>query len=154
MESRPLPFIPTRLKIHEVAVVPMFAPMITPTVSLSVNIPAFTSPTSITVTAELDWMTAVTPAPRHNPLKLLEVRRASEFLSLSPVCFSSARVIHFMPNIKRASPKTNKKIWVTSSISNDRPLSKRSIGICMQKNGQAERLSDYPDKHFNKSHYL
>ena len=47
--------IPDRLKIHEVMVVPMFAPMIIPTACVSfIMMPELTNPTTITVVAEDD----------------------------------------------------------------------------------------------------
>ncbi len=46
--------IPLRERIQAVSVVPMLLPMITPTVCPSSMTPEFTSPTSITVTAEED----------------------------------------------------------------------------------------------------
>ena len=44
--------IPPRLNIHAVTVVPIFAPIITPIDCLSVIIPEFTKPTTITVVAD------------------------------------------------------------------------------------------------------
>ena len=58
---------------HAVMVVPMFAPIITPTAWLNVRIPAFTKPTTMTVVAELLWMMAVITAPRRTPKSLLSV---------------------------------------------------------------------------------
>ena len=48
------PSIPVRLKIHEVAVVPIFAPIIMPTACDSRIMPELTKPTTITVVAEDD----------------------------------------------------------------------------------------------------
>ena len=48
------PSMPARLSIHEVMVVPTFAPMITPTAWRSVISPEFTKPTTMTVVAEED----------------------------------------------------------------------------------------------------
>ena len=45
---------PSNDTIHAVIVVPMFAPIITPTACESVNRPAFTKPTVITVVADED----------------------------------------------------------------------------------------------------
>ena len=47
-----VPCSPVKLRIHAVAVVPMFAPMMMPTAWLSVMIPPLTKPTVITVVAE------------------------------------------------------------------------------------------------------
>jgi len=46
--------IPVKLRIHEVTVVPMLAPIITLMACLNTIIPEFTKPTTITVVAELD----------------------------------------------------------------------------------------------------
>ena len=48
------PCNPERLKIQEVTVVPIFAPMIMPTARCSVMMPEFTKPTTITVVADDD----------------------------------------------------------------------------------------------------
>ena len=48
------PSIPTRERIQAVTVVPMFEPIITPTVWLRLIIPELTRPTSITVMADDD----------------------------------------------------------------------------------------------------
>ncbi len=73
------PLTDTRDKSHDVIVVPMLAPIITPTAWCSVMIPEFTKPTTITVVAEEDWITAVTPAPRRTPFTVLEVMFPSLF---------------------------------------------------------------------------
>ena len=52
---------------HAVAVVPTLLPMITPMDCLRVSSPALTSPITMTVVAELDWMKAVTNAPTTKP---------------------------------------------------------------------------------------
>ena len=56
-------------------VVPMFAPMITHTAWRSVIMPEFTKPTTITVVAEEDCITAVMTAPTSTPKMGLDVRR-------------------------------------------------------------------------------
>ena len=61
--------MPDKLKIQEVIVVPMLAPIIMPTVCLNCMIPELTRPTTITVVAEDDCMTAVIPAPNNTALK-------------------------------------------------------------------------------------
>ena len=48
------PEIPVRLNSHDVTVVPIFAPIITPAAWDNLIIPEFTSPTTITVVAEED----------------------------------------------------------------------------------------------------
>ena len=54
MNRLPLPSPPDRRRICAVIVVPILAPRITPTDCLSVMIPAFTKPTTITVVADED----------------------------------------------------------------------------------------------------
>ena len=48
------PLIPVRLRSHAVAVVPILAPMMTPTACVSFMIPEFTNPTTSTVVADDD----------------------------------------------------------------------------------------------------
>ena len=59
--------------IQAVIVVPMLAPMMTPIACASVRSPALTKPTTITVVALEDCMTAVTPRPVRTPLKGFDV---------------------------------------------------------------------------------
>ena len=80
--------MPARDKIQAVAVVPMLEPMITPMVWLSCMTPELTRPTSMTVTAEEDWMMAVNTAPRRRLFRGLEVMRLSRCSSLPPAIFS------------------------------------------------------------------
>ena len=79
-----LPSKPERDKIQAVTVVPMLEPMITPTACFSVIMPELTKPTTMTVVAEEDWMTAVTAMPRRKPLKTLELILARMVCSLPP----------------------------------------------------------------------
>ena len=44
-----------------------------PTACSSFMIPEFTKPTTITVVAEEDWITAVTPAPNNTAISLFAV---------------------------------------------------------------------------------
>lgn len=73
--------MPLRLRIHAVTVVPMFAPIITPTACPSCISPEFTKPTTITVVAADDWMTAVTATPSSSPFIVLLVSFDSMLLS-------------------------------------------------------------------------
>ena len=66
---------PARLRIQAVTVVPMLAPMMTPTDWESFISPELTSPTSMTVTAEEDCTTPVTKIPRIRPRRGLPVIR-------------------------------------------------------------------------------
>ena len=56
-------WIPFRLRSQAVAVVPRFAPIISPTACDSFMMPELTRPTAITVAAEDDCITAVTAVP-------------------------------------------------------------------------------------------
>ena len=58
----------------------MLAPMMTQTAWFRVIRPVFTKPTTMTVVAEEDWITAVMMAPTSTPLIRLEV-------SFSRICF-------------------------------------------------------------------
>lgn len=80
--------MPLRLRIHAVTVVPMFAPIITPTACPSCISPEFTKPTTITVVAADDWMTAVTATPSSSPFIVLFVSFDSMLLSWLPAAFS------------------------------------------------------------------
>ena len=71
--NRLSPLTPVSERIQEVAVVPIFAPIITPTACSSFIIPEFTKPTTITVVADEDWITAVTPAPSSTAVIGLDV---------------------------------------------------------------------------------
>ena len=96
--------MPERLRIHEVMVVPTFAPIIIPIACLSFIIPEFTKPTTITVVADEDCITAVTAAPSKKPLKVLLVIFSRVFSSLPPENFSRPSPIVFIPNKKSARP--------------------------------------------------
>ena len=81
--------IPDKLKIQEVIVVPILAPMIIPIAWDSFIIPEFTKPTTITVVAEEDWMTAVTNAPSPTAFKRLEVNFSNNLSNRPPENFSN-----------------------------------------------------------------
>ena len=65
--------IPERDRIQAVSVVPKSEPIITQTVCSISMMPELTRPTSITVSAEEDWMAIVTTAPSTRLFHLLEV---------------------------------------------------------------------------------
>ena len=92
-----LPSRLTKLSSHAVMVVPILAPMMTPTDWLRAIIPELTRPTSMTVTAEEDWITAVTSAPKSIPLMGLEVMDRRMPSSLPPASFSRPTDITFIP---------------------------------------------------------
>ena len=78
------PSSPDRDKIHAVTVVAMLEPMITPTACFSVMMPELTKPTTMTVVAEEDWMTAVTARPSRKPLNTVELIFARMVCNLPP----------------------------------------------------------------------
>ena len=67
-------WMPVVDRSQAVMVVPMLAPRITPTDCSSVMIWELTKPTTMTIVAPEDWMTAVTRVPRSAAFHLLEVR--------------------------------------------------------------------------------
>ena len=98
------PSTPVRLRNHAVIVVPTLAPKITPTAWESFIIPEFTKPTTITVVAEEDWITAVTPAPRSTAISLLLVSFSKMISSLPPDAFFRPSPRTSIPYKKSASP--------------------------------------------------
>ena len=105
--SRLSPSRLARLRIHDVAVVPMLAPMMTPTACDSRMMPEFTNPTTITVVAEEDWMTAVTSAPSSTPFHLLEVSFSKICSSRPPLALLSAELMVSIPYKNSARPPTS-----------------------------------------------
>ena len=102
--------IPVRLSIQEVTVVPIFAPMMTPTACTNFIIPELTNPTTITVVAEDDWITAVTPHPRSTALMGLEVSFSRIRSSFPPETFARPSPIAFIPYKNSANPPNIVKI--------------------------------------------
>ena len=116
--SRLSPSRLARLRIHDVAVVPMLAPMMTPT---------------ITVVAEDDWMTAVTSAPSSTPFSLLEVSFSSIFSSLPPLALLSAELIVSIPYRNSARPPTSvstPKMSIRFSFLSPRRTLRRLSALC------------------------
>ena len=100
----PVPLTEDRLNSQLVAVVPIFAPIITPIACDNFIIPEFTKPTIITVVAAEDCISAVTPAPSATPFSGLEVIFSSHCSSLPPASFSKASDKVCIPNINTARP--------------------------------------------------
>ena len=100
------PCIPVSDNSHDVIVVPILAPIITPIACDSRIIPEFTKPTTITVVADDDWITAVTKAPSMMALKGLEVIFSRIRSRRLPDSFSRPCPIAFIPNRNSASPPT------------------------------------------------
>ena len=84
--------------IHEVTVVPIFAPIMTPIAWANVRRPALTKLTTIIVVAVEDCMAAVTPIPVTSLLKALEVMDARKERSPSPATFCK-------PTLRSPRPK-------------------------------------------------
>ena len=84
--------MPAKLKIHAVRVVPIFEPIMTPTVPSRVIIPELTSPTSITVTAEEDCTATVMATPSPRLLKGLDVILRRVVSSLPPKHFAKYKI--------------------------------------------------------------
>jgi hypothetical protein len=83
--------------IWPVIVVPILAPMITPTDCGSDISPAEMKPTRRTVVTDDDWITAVTTAPVPTPAKRLTVSLARMLFMRSPATAFSATSICVMP---------------------------------------------------------
>ena len=98
--------MPVRLKIQEVMVVPILAPMMMPTAWFSFMMPEFTNPTTITVVAEEDWITAVTPAPKRTAIIRFDVSFSSRYSSLPPESLVSPSPMVLMPYKNMARPPT------------------------------------------------
>ena len=102
----------SRAMSRPVTVVPMLAPMMIHTAWFRVIIPALTKPTTITVVAEEDWITAVMAAPTSTPRKRLAVSRSRIPFILLPAAASSPALIICIPWRNRASPPNSAKISV------------------------------------------
>ena len=80
-----------------VIVVPILAPMMIHTAWFNVIIPEFTNPTTITVVAEDDWITAVIKAPTIIPKNLLDVNFSKMSFILFPATDSNPLLIICIP---------------------------------------------------------
>ena len=78
-------------------VVPMLAPMMIQTACRSVIMPELTKPTTMTVVAEEDWMTAVMPAPTATPRKRFAVNFSRICFMRLPAAASSPVLIICIP---------------------------------------------------------
>ena len=103
-ENAPLPSTPARTSIHPVAVVPMFAPIIMPMALASFMIPEFTKPTTMTVVAEEDCMTAVTREPSRMPLNVVDVSLPRMVSNLLPATRLRPSPRSDMPKRKKPRP--------------------------------------------------
>ena len=92
----------------------MFAPIITPAACERRMMPELTKPTTITVVADEDWITAVTPAPSSTALILLLVRLSRIPSSLPPEARVSPSPITCMPYKNSARPQSKFSAFVIS----------------------------------------
>ena len=86
-----------RQMIHPVMLVPITAPMMIAIAWRSFIIAEFTKPTTMTLVAEEDWITAVTPVPSRIPLTGVPDRRYRISSSRLPATFFSPSPIRAMP---------------------------------------------------------
>ena len=120
--NRLSPLMPDSDSSHAVTVVPMFAPMITGIDCRRLRSPELTKPTTMTVVADDDWITAVTARPVSRPENRPLVSFARMAFSESPARFSSAVPITLMPNRNRLSePSMVKKSKIV--------ISQRSLSV-------------------------
>ena len=80
-----------------VIVVPILAPMMIQTAWRRVIIPELTNPTTMTVVADDDWITAVMTAPTRTPRKRLAVNFSRICFILFPAAASSPLLIICIP---------------------------------------------------------
>ncbi len=90
-----------------VTVVPIFAPIITPTAWYKFIKPALTKPTTITVVAEELCITAVTPKPTNIPNIRFVVNFSKIFCNCDPATSSRPSPIIFIPYKNSANPPSN-----------------------------------------------
>ena len=110
--------MPERQIIQPVILVPMIAPMIMAMAWRSFIMAEFTKPTTMTLVAEEDWITAVTPAPSKMPLSGVEESRYRISSSLLPATFFSPSPISDIPYRNIATPprsntKSKSSIFLT-----------------------------------------
>ena len=110
-----LPISPT-LKMTEVTVVPILAPIMIPIALRNFNTPALTKPTTITVVAEELCIAAVTTKPNSSPLKTLLVIFSRVFSNRPPDSFSNPDPSVVIPYKNSASPPAKLIMLKTFSI--------------------------------------
>lgn len=92
-----------------VAVVPIFAPIITPIDCTKLSSPAFTKLTTITVVADDDCMSAVTKSPVSTPVTRFLVIADKIERNLFPASFCNPSLIIFIPYRNRPKEPTSIK---------------------------------------------
>lgn len=109
------PYFPTlSTKIQPVMVVPMLAPIMTPTAWDSSITPLLTKPTTITVVTELDCTMQVTSTPTVVANKRLLVTAPINLRRLLPATACIPSDMFFIPSRKIPRPPTNSKIILRS----------------------------------------
>ena len=103
-EERPPPSMPESTSSQPVAVVPMLAPIMMPMALVSFMMPELTKPTTMTVVAEEDWITAVTSDPSRTPRKVVEVSFSRMISSLLPATRLRPSPSRDIPNRKKPRP--------------------------------------------------
>ena len=126
-------WVTLKATICAVMVVPIFAPMMTPTDWVSVIKPAEIKPTTSTVVTDEELSTAVTKAPVSAPIKRFLVSRSSTSLSESPAAAFSPSDICSMPNKNMASPPNNPIPRLNQSIASPSGSVVASAGSAIAK---------------------
>ena len=132
--------------IWAVKVLPILAPIMTPTDWVSVIKPAEMNPTTSTVVTDEELSTAVTKAPVNAPINLFLVRRDSTFLSVSPAAALSPSDICSIPNRNMASPPNNPIPRVSQSISSVPGSAWASTGNASTKRRKAPDITIARDR--------
>ena len=94
----------------------MLAPIIIHTAWRSVIMPELTKPTTMTVVADEDWMTAVMPAPTSTPRIRFEVSFSRMRFIRLPAAASRPELIICMPYRNSARPPSSPRRMLTSTI--------------------------------------
>ena len=130
--------------ISEVTVVPMLAPMMTPMALLRDRSPALTKPTTITVVALEDWITAVTSRPTSTAVNLLRVRASKRRFILLPAACSKPSPIVLMPKRNRPRPPSSENTVMTSM---------RNFLLCMRAHPCGAHPDSFPF-YYEKQHTI
>ena len=128
-EMPPPSSIPASTRIQPVAVVPMLAPIMIPMALASFIIPELTKPTTMTVVADDDWMTAVTKAPSRTPRKVVDVSFARMISSLPPAMRLRPSPSSDMPKRKNPKPPNRAMVFAIPMCRSDLSVNSEFIPI-------------------------
>ena len=103
---------PPKDTIHAVIVVPMLAPIMSPTDCRTEIIPALTKHIIITVDADDVWIKEVNSVPKAMPLKLLRVSRLNKERSCAPEALWMPSLSTFIPYMNSASDPVTCKMTI------------------------------------------